>query len=126
MSSALDEDSAPVKALTNRISMLILIIRWRGACFGSFASLIFAEISAPTSTLITVISLISALVHRRCAICGAASTRSWAATAVGLHVGKVHWLCHLDLGLLVVKIHWLCHLDLGLLAVKVHWLCHLD
>ena len=103
-----------------KISMLILIVRWRGACFGSFASLIFAEVtSAPASTLIMVISMLSVLVHVSWAtdVCVTTFTCPCAATAVRKLVGKIHWLCHLDLGLLVDKVHRLCHLDLGLLVV---------
>ena len=99
--------------------MLTLIVRWRSACFGSFASLMFAGVRAPDSMLIIIMSTLSTLVHRCCTpdICVTVSTHPRAVTAVEVLVVNVHWLCHLELGLIIDKVHWLRHLDLGLLVV---------
>ena len=88
----------------------------------------FAGVRAPDSMLIIIISTLSTLVHVSWAtdVCVTVFTRSCAATAIGMLVGRVHWLCHLDLVLVVVEVHWLCHLDSGLIVDKIHWLCPLD
>ena len=63
--SALDEESAPVKTLTVRISMLVFIVRRHCACFGSFASYLYAEVSAPVSTPTIIVSILMVAVHGR-------------------------------------------------------------